>query len=237
MNRIEASWARDVAPVCEGALARRYPFVSPGDTSAGRDVTTQDFSSFFGPNGIMDKFVGGNLATVTVPGADGRLTLSSQNGVSLGLPNQALAQINRARQIRTLFFSPDGNLLVRFWLTPSYLDPRLLSATLQSDQIRMEYRHEPPRATQFVWPATGEGGASFSIRTIGGDVDRIQYDGVWAIFKLLQSASGVLNGNPARQILSFKLGDYLTSYQLRADSVSNPFADGDFASFRCVPRL
>ncbi|MGE0416084.1 MAG: type VI secretion system membrane subunit TssM [Acetobacteraceae bacterium] len=237
VNRIEASWARDVAPACEQTIARRYPFVASGDPGAGRDVTMRDFSSFFGPNGTIDKFITTNLGMFTTIDADGRLSLMSQNGLSLGLSSTAMAQINRARAVRNLFFGSDGNVLVRFAITPTYLDPRVLSATLQSDQTRFVYRHEAPRAVPFTWPPTGDGGASFSMNTTNGDVQQVQTDGVWAIFRLLNGVSSPTTGNGAKVSLNFKLADYTASYQLRADSVSNPFADRDYTAFRCVPRL
>lgn len=237
VNRIESSWARDVAPVCEQSIARRYPFVAAGDPGAGRDVMLRDFASFFGPNGTVDKFITTNLAMFTTIGADGRLSLVSQNGLSLGLSSTAMAQINRARAIRNLFFGSDGNVQVRFSIIPTYLDPRVMSATLQSDQTRFVYRHEAPRAVPFVWPPTGDGGASFSLTTTNGDVQQIQTEGIWAIFQLLNGVSSPVGGNGARLALNFKLADYTASYQLRADSVSNPFVDRDFMAFRCVPRL
>jgi len=237
LDRIEASWARDVAPICEQAIARRYPFIAPGDPSVGRDVAVRDFSSFFGPNGIMDKFIAGNLMMFTTQGPDGRLALASQNGLALDLSGSDLSEISRARDIRNLFFGPEGNLLVRFWLTPSYLDPRAMSATLQIDQTKLVYRHEPPQPAPFSWPPTGDGGATFSITTVNGEVHQTHYDGTWAVFQLLQGATSAKDGNGARLTVSFDLNGYKANYQLRAESVSNPFVDRAFSAFRCVPRL
>lgn len=237
VGRIESAWVRDVAPVCAQGIARRYPFVSPGDTAGGRDVMVKDFAAFFGPNGTIDKFVTANLAMFTTPGPDGKLSLVAQNGLSLGLSSSALAQINRALAIRGLFFGSDGSLLLRYWLTPVNLDPRAMSAALQIDQTRAVYRHEPPRATAFSWPPTGDGGASLTLVTTGGETMRQGTDGAWAVFQLLKDARLSTAGNAAQPLLTFSLGGMEASYRLRAESVGNPFVDRDFMEFRCVPRL
>lgn len=237
VSRIEASWARDVAPACAQGIARRYPFVSATDTAGGRDVMVKDFAAFFGPNGTMDKFVTANLAMFTTPGPDGRLTLVTQNGLSLGLSGAAMAQINRALAIRGLFFAADGSLLLRYWLTPVNLDPRAMSAALQIDQTRVVYRHEPPRPTAFSWPPTGDGGASLTLTTTSGETLRQGADGAWAVFQLLRDARLTTGGNAAQPLLTFTPGGMEASYRLRAESVGNPFVDRDFMEFRCVPRL
>ncbi|HUA77989.1 MAG TPA: type VI secretion system membrane subunit TssM, partial [Acetobacteraceae bacterium] len=151
-EHIQAAWAQSVAPVCEQSIAGRFPFVAAGAALPDLDVTLQDFASFFGRRGVLDQFVAGNLAPFTLSGAGNALSLASQDGLSLGLPGDVLAEINQARRIQALFFDTSGNLAVTFSLTPSYLDPRVLSATLAINQTNLVYQHQPPRATEFRWP-------------------------------------------------------------------------------------
>lgn len=237
-ERVQATWARDVTPVCEQSIARRYPFVGGSDGSATVDVTLQDFSAFFGRNGVIDQFVSKNLAPFTDPGPNGALVLSSQNGLSLGLSSQGMDQINRARRFRDLFFDSSGNLQVQFALTPAYLDPRALSATLSMDQTKLVYRHQPPRPTQFSWPPVNAAGdASLVIKTTDGQTLDAQTSGAWAIFRLLGMAGKSAPGGNDQLQFNFTLGGIQASFGLRASSVVNPFSVSDFTEFRCVPRL
>lgn len=236
-NHVQAVWARTVAPVCEQSIGRRYPFVAAGD-GAGLDVTLRDFADFFGPKGVMDSFVTDNLAAFTSPGRDGSLTLSSQGGLALDLSREALAQINRARRIRSLFFDANGNLAATLTLTPSYLDPRVLSANLSVGASSLLYRHQPPRAGVFRWPfADGSDGASLTFQITDGRTPSVQAAGPWSLFRLIDTGQVAGGGGADRMTLTFQLDDAKAGYTLRAGSVVNPFADRDFRGFRCVPRL
>ncbi len=237
-EQIQANWARNVAPACQESIASRYPFVQSGDGSSSVDVTLQDFSNFFGRNGVMDSFVTSNLVPFTTPGSNGTLTLSSQNGLSLGLSAQAMAQINRARRFRDLFFGADGNLQISFALVPDYLDPRAVSAVLSIDQTKLDYRHQPPQPTQFKWPpVNAAGAASLVIRTVDGQTHEVQASGPWALFRVLGDAKQSTPGGNNQLLYTFTLDGLRASFGLRASSVVNPFSSNDFMEFRCVPRL
>lgn len=235
-NRIQALWSRSVAPVCEQSISRRFPFAAPDDPTT-LDVGLRDFADFFAPRGIMDGFVADSLAAFTTPGRDGSLALMSQGGLALDLSRDALVQINRARRIRDLFFDTNGNLSVGFSLTPSYLDPRVLSAALSFGQSSLLYRHEPPRAASFRWPsADGSEDASLALSMTDGQTRQVQASGPWALFRLLRSAQmAATRGNQLQ--LTFQVNDAKVGYALRTGSVSNPFSSRDFEGFRCVPRL
>ncbi|MBS0558696.1 MAG: type VI secretion system membrane subunit TssM [Proteobacteria bacterium] len=235
-EQIQATWARSVAPVCENSIGRRYPF--GGADAAGVDVTLQDFSNFFGRNGVIDSFINNDLAPFTTPGPSGTLTLSAQNGLSLGLSAQAMDQINRARRIRDLFFGAAGNPQLDFAMVPAYLDPRAVSAVLSVDQTRLDYRHQPPRMTQFQWPPVNTAGAASLVLTaVDGQTPELHATGPWAIFRLLGQAQRSTPGGNTPLLYSFNLSGYQASFGLRASSVVNPFATDDFMEFRCVPRL
>ena len=237
-EQIQANWARDVAPACEAQISRRYPFVQSGNQSTSVDVALQDFSNFFGRNGVMDSFVNTNLVPFTTPGANGVLTQSSQSGLSLGLSAQSLDQINRARRFRDLFFDTSGNLQLQFSLVPVYLDPRAVSAVLSIDQTKLNYRHQPPQSVQFKWPpVNAAGSASLVITTVDGQTHEVEDNGPWSVFRLLGAAQRSTPGGSNQLLYTFTLDGLRASFGLRANSVVNPFSSDDFMEFRCVPRL
>lgn len=235
-DHVQADWTRSVAPACAQAIQGRFPFGSieqPGTSG----VALQDFAGFFGPRGTLDQFVANDLAPFTAPAPGGGLGLASQDGLTLDLPNDALAQINLGRRIQRLFFNATGNLALAFSLTPEYLDPRVLSATLVIDHGSLVYQHQPPRATSFTWPASGAGSASLTLTLVGGQTLQRRFTGPWALFRLFDSATTTVDGDPSRMTLAFSIRGYRASFVLAADSVLNPFSSRDFAEFRCVPRL
>jgi type VI secretion system protein ImpL len=234
LEQVQTVWSQDIAPVCEQSISGRYPFVT---NSGEREATLRDFSNFFGPGGLLEKFVSANLLMFAQIGPDGGLTVSSQNGLSLNLSRDALEAINHARKMRDVYFGGDGTLSVRFALTPSYLDPRALAATFAVDQTRLTYRHEPPRAVGFTWPSTAESTASLSVETTDGMRPELQASGPWAVFHVLDQAVKSLGPSRDQIQIMFKLGDIRVGYNLRASSVVNPMMATDVREFRCVPRL
>ena len=237
LEHAQVVWSQDVAPACEQGIARRYPFVTSDAPFREQEAALRDFSSFFGPGGVLDKFVSTNLAMFTKTDQDGNLAISQQNGLSLNISREALREINRGRRIRNLLFGSDGGLSLRFSITPSYLDPRALSATLALDQARLTYRHEPPRAAGFSWPSNMESTAFVSVEAVDGSRPEIRATGSWAIFRLLDLAEK-LPGRARDQIqIRFKLGELRVDYGFRAYNALNPVMDRDIWEFRCVPRL
>ena len=235
MERINIAWNLEVAPACAQAISRRYPFAGR-DAPADRDVLPRDFAAFFGPNGTLDRWVTTYLLPFTQSAADGTLVPASRGGLRLDLSREALAQVNRARAFRDLFFDSAGNLSVRLTLMASYLDPRALSASLSSGPARMVYRHEPPRPFEFRWPAPDDaGGASLQLSMTDGTVRQLQASGPWALFRLLDQAER--SGMSDRVTVRFRLGDAQVAYSLRGASATNPFSMRDWMEFRCIPRL
>ena len=231
-------WARDVQPECQGAFAQRYPFTRAYDAAPSSDVSISDFTSFFAPNGTLDKFVAQNLATFTTPGPLGQLSLISRNGLSLGISRTAMEQINRGRRFQAMFFNRGGTPSARFWLTPSYLDSRLISARVTAGPVSLLYQHGPPIATEFNWPPADEAAnTSLQLTPVSGRTVDVSAQGPWGLFRLLQAGQVTPGASSDRATLAYKLDDYGVTFQLRANSVNNPITSTDFTAFRCVPRL
>lgn len=236
MERISSTWRTDVAAVCATAMSRRYPFSGAGAPS-DRDVLPKDFASFFGPNGTLDAWVTAYLLPFTQTAADGSLVPASRGGLRLDIARDGMAQVNRARAFRDLFFDSSGNLAVSLTLTPALLDARALSAVMVVGAQRMSYRHEPPRPFEFRWPGTDDGaaGASLQVAMTDGTLRQIDTGGPWALFRLLDRAERGTGTDRAG--LRFRLGDVAVDYALRGASVTNPFTNRDWMDFRCIPRL
>lgn len=235
---IQTAWAQNVGPVCEQTIAGRYPFVGRRGASPELGVTLKDFGNFFGTRGVIDQFVSTNLAPFVIQRPGGNLTLASQDGFSLGLSADGLSQINLARHIQSLFFDTSGNIALPFTLTPSYLDPRVFSATLVVNQTSLVYQHQPPRSTEFRWPnPDAPGNASLTLSLVNGQSLETSFTGPWALFRLFDTARKAQAGSSDRLTFAFMIQGYRADFVLSAGSVLNPFSRNAFAEFHCVPRL
>lgn len=231
LGHVNEAWRREVLPVCQGALDQRYPMF--GD---GRDeVTLKDFGDFFRPGGLMDEFFTKYMAPFVVDNRNG-FSPAVVDGVALPLRTEALAQFNRARQIRNAFFVGTGAApSVKFSLRPTFLDSRLLRATLSIDGRDLVYRHEATRSYDLEWPTRSESSTvSVTLTDLAGKDTKIERSGAWALFRMVDSASIAARGGADQFSLTVQ-GENNTrvSYGLKAASINNPFSLGVLRAFRC----
>jgi type VI secretion system protein ImpL len=235
LDQITATWNADVAPICAQTIARRYPFTD-GEGSSDRDVLPKDFGAFFGPAGVLDKWVTTNLAPFVQRGPNGQLAPVSRGSLRLDLSREGLVQISRGRDLRDLFFDSAGNLAVQMAVVPRYLDPRAFSATLQVNDARATYRHEPPRSMDVRWSGGEEAGsASIQMSLTNGTAPQLTASGPWALFRLLDAAERM--EGPDGLVVAYTLNDARVAYLVKAASLNNPIVNKSWRAFRCVPRL
>jgi type VI secretion system protein ImpL len=70
-----------------------------------------------------------------------------------------------------------------------------------------------------------------------GDMTTIEKDGVWAWFRVLQENQPRQSTGADRFTVTFKAGDRSASFEIRANSVINPFVSNQIETFRCPPKL
>ncbi|WP_454917987.1 type VI secretion system membrane subunit TssM [Xanthobacter sediminis] len=228
-DNVNQAWKQEVLPVCESAIARRYPVYS----DAKDEITLADFTDFFRPGGTLDTFFQQYLAGF-VTDRRGAYVPIAQDGTRALVSADTLAQFNRARQIREAFFPNKGpTLLVKYGLRPTFLSPNLLRATLSIDGTDIVYRHEAPRTYDMEWPNRGEASTvTVTLTPVEGSETRVQRAGPWALFRFV-SAMGGRGG-------TFRVqgpDDQSVTYEIKAASVNNPFALGALRSFRCPDEL
>nr|WP_275298101.1 type VI secretion system membrane subunit TssM [Halomonas campisalis] len=220
-----------VLPICQELAQGRYPF-EPGSS---RDIPPGDFARLFGPGGVMEAFFQENLANlVDAPG--GRLQWRSDEAARLGIPSSVLAQFQRARMIREMFFLGGGGPQVAFSMTPHYLDARARQFQFfLGDQV-LSYRHGPPLARRFVWPGDGGQETLVMFEDRGGLRPNVAYEGSWSWLRALDAAQ------PAAQsaityLVSFNVGGYSARVRLEFESSRNPLSSNDWRRFRCAGGL
>ncbi|MEW6122651.1 MAG: type VI secretion system membrane subunit TssM [Pseudomonadota bacterium] len=232
-QNVNQAWKQDVLPVCEAAIARRYPVYS----DARDEITLADFTDFFRPGGTLDTFFQQYLASL-VTERRGTYVPLAQDGARIPVSQATLAQFSRAKQIRDAFFPNKGpTLQVKYGLTPVFLSPNLLRSTLIIDSTTIVYRHEAPRTFDMEWPNKGEASTvSVTLTPVEGNETSVQRSGPWALFRFITASAP--RGRADRQTFTVNGPDgQSASYELRAASVNSPFGLGALSGFRCPDEL
>ena len=235
---VSKEWRARVYQPYSQALAGRYPL----NPNASDELALLDFSSFFKPQGTLDQF----SKEFIDPFVEKRGSWSgrSVDGYSLGFPSSALAQLQRAENIRTVFFRQNPETpSISLELRPYYMNKEDALFTLDLGDQRLTYNHGPKFWKSITW--SGDNDAR-RLRLIFEDLNGGQYDraftGPWAWFRMMDAAhiqstpqsnvylisfmhdsAGALDEQSARKIV----------FEGRATSINNPFKNELLNSFRC----
>ncbi len=231
--QLNAKWQSQVLPFCEQALTDRYPFTA----RSRADVSIQDFSRVFAPNGLIDTFFTENLLKYVDTRAR-PWAWKQVNTAELGISPAVLQQMQYAAEIRDTFFAGGPEPTVSFELTPYALDSNAEAVAVEVGGQVVRYKHGDRVAPSALkWPGD-VGIASVGMHPPAANSESgIVRDGPWAWFRLL-SAAEVRNTNvPDRSRLIFNVGGRIAQFQLRAGSVLNPFSLPALTKFQCPKSL
>jgi type VI secretion system protein ImpL len=232
-QRLDDLWRSNVVPFCHAAMDGRYPV----DARSSVDMTEDDFTRIFAPNGLIDSFFQANVAPyvdMTV-----RPWRWRPSAAKLHFSRAALQAFEDAATIRDAFF-PDGSktVSVRFKILPLSLDDYFDRFTLTLGNQTLQYAHGPARAMAFQWPSAGKAPAARIDYEPAGPDGRsgMLLNGPWALFRLMDMGT-LRQIRPDRFILTLELSGKPVSLEVDASSVINPFALAALHRFRCVNTL
>ncbi len=224
LNKI---WKSGAYRFCVQATSGRYPFNKGGS----REVTLPDFERLFAPGGLIDSFFTTHLQPF-VDMSRRPWRWEEVDGAKLNLSKGALLQFQRAAEIRDSFFG-SGSLSVGFVLTPRQLDANAASVFIDINGQSLTYNHGPQRGARFKWPsAEGRARVAFT-PTDGGATASVTKQGSWALFRLNDMARKSKSGGREYIQVEFSIGNHRAQFDLRADTVLNPFTLSSLRSFRC----
>jgi type VI secretion system protein ImpL len=218
------------AQLCQQAVIGRYPF----DQSSSQDIPLGDFARLFMPNGLIDAFFSTNIRQF-VDMDSATWHIQPVNGVAPPISQGALAEFQRAENIRQLFFAAGSTPSVQFSITPTDLDAGAASVSIELGSLTVSYAHGPPVPTQINWPGSdGMQTARLIITpTAGGSPVEIDESGPWALFRLFQQGSLQESGSADQYTLTFSEGGHTATFAISAGSVLNPFSPGTLVDFQC----
>ncbi|MCA0963387.1 type VI secretion system membrane subunit TssM [Salipiger bermudensis] len=226
LAQLNARWRADVLPFCVSATAGRYPF----DQSSAIDVNTLDFARLFGRGGLIDAFIDTHLAAYI-----DTTVRPWQWRADFGLEPAVLAPFENARSMRDALFPGGAGPVMAFSLEPRDLSPNASRVTLNVDGQVLSYFNAAARPVPMTWPGPDQTNMitlSFAPVDGGGEVITSE-TGSWAILRMLRK--GALSATALPEVFGLRLGarGYSASFNLRANSVENPFDLEMFSGFTC----
>jgi type VI secretion system protein ImpL len=229
-QQLNAVWTTDVLPFCQTAIADRYPF-SP---SSPADATIDDVTRVFGPSGLIESFIKGQLGNFV--DTSRRPWRDSQN---IGLSAASLESLARAHRISAALFAAGGGPKATFSVQPVSLDNDSASAVLSVDGQELRYAHGPPQPVAFTWPGpAGTNTVRLSFVPFGGGAPvTSSTEGPWALFRLLHQRSFQPTAQPDVFEAEVGAGGHSMRLRLRANSVENPFDMRLLSGFACPEGL
>ncbi len=216
------------AQLCQQAVTGRYPFNQASST----DIPLGDFAHLFAPNGLIDTFFSTQVRQfVDMAGSTWRI--QAVNGVTPPISQGALAEFQRAENIRQLFFAAGAQPAVQFSITPVSLDAGAAQVSLELGALTVSYAHGPPVPTQISWPGTDGMQTARLIITpaAGGNPVEVDESGPWALFRLFSQGSLMQGGSSDQYTLTFSQGGHTASFSIERWVGAEPVRARDAAGF------
>ena len=226
LAQMNARWRADVLPFCTSATAGRYPF----DQASAIDVNVADFQRLFGPGGLIDAFT----TEVLLPYVDTARRPWAWRA-DFGLDAAVLLPFEQARAIRDGLFPGGAGPVMAFTLEPKDLGANAARVTLNVDGQQLVFFNAATRPMPMTWPGPdGTNLISLSFTPVDGTAEAIASEtGAWAWLRLIRKGQMQRTDLPELFRLKLSLGPYSAAFDLRANSVENPFDLTMFGNFRC----
>ncbi|MBU3031509.1 type VI secretion system membrane subunit TssM [Paracoccus marinaquae] len=224
--QLNARWRADVLPFCRSATGGRYPF----DQASAIDVNTQDFQRLFGPGGLIDTFTNDNLAAYV-----DNTVRPWQWRADFGLDAGLLAPFQRARSMRDALFPGGSGPVMAFTLQATDLSANASRVTLNVDGQVLTYFNAATRPEPMTWPGRdGTNMITLSFAPVDGAAEIItSQSGSWAFLRLIRGGALSKTAQPDVFALRLSARGFSSSFDLRANSVENPFDLTMFSGFNC----
>lgn len=218
-EEINLIWQQEILVDYDKAISGRYPFEARTDI----EVELRDFSSFFRPDGQLDKFVKQYLSPF-VNMRSSQWGLKSVDGESLGLSSSTISQLQMASQITELFFPANGlTPRLTLTLTPRTLDGNVKQFLMTLGNQQVMYAHGPRRARKVVWPLDqGDERTMIQFTDLNEQIGVSSKEGPWSLFRLIDEHELTPTSQNSMFQISFEIDGYKASYDLRADTEFNP---------------
>jgi len=217
--------ANELAQACGLLVPGRFPFAR----GAAKDISLQDFSALFAPQGRFDQAFGRLPAGAVDKETEPRSARDPRAGPSA----TDLQSFEAAARIREVFFGGGRREpQLRLGFTPLDLDPGVDRITLTIDGQSVRYAHGPLRRTLVTWPGT-QGEARITVEPAPATAPAPAFDGPWALFRLLDRAAVAPGSAPGHYTVVFTLEGRQARFDVDSDAGVDPFRLPALERFTC----
>lgn len=214
-QHIQRAWQKQILPTFTKKIHNKYPL----NKKTPSEIHPLDFSNFFAPTGILDRFY---VEYIEPFYNTNSINWHLKQKYSSNIPFTPIVATSfiKHQLIKTMFF--DGEILnVNFHLTPIKLASSIKAASLSYDSNRITYQQGQGKPVTFSWPAKNNSIAHLLIETTENKHTSFIYSGFWSIYKLLDKAT-IHDVMPGRYELSFSLNGNIATFDLQMDKAINP---------------
>jgi type VI secretion system protein ImpL len=232
-SNLSQSVTASITDFCTRAINGRYPFVK----SSATDVTRDDFTRLFAPNGLLDDFFQKNLAAlVDTSSRPWKFRKIADVPVA---DSASLVQFQRAATIRDVFFRGGQTPSIRFDMKPVGLDASLTQVVIDVDGQNLKYAHGPQVPMSIQWPGPkGTQQVRLQATAAGGaPAGNLLFEGPWALLRLLDKAQMQPTSQPEKMLATFTLDGRKAQFEVISGSVQNPLKLSELEQFRCPGKL
>lgn len=226
-------WQTIVLPVYHNEIENRYPVF----TSSRENISSKNFTDFFGPNGTVGAFFIYYLQAF-VNTTQSYWTWKTLNGVGLNIPQKTLNTFIRASIIQQMFFTDNRNTpSFRFILAPVNLSGNSKKFIINvGGQIYNAYSHSSNTKT-FYWPGPDASFVSTQFITTSGGNPTSTYNGPWAWFRTLDANTLQTTSDPRQFTLTIQSGSNFVRFRVITQHRVNPMVPGVLSKYRCPGKL
>lgn len=234
ISQLNTSLSEDVTQTCKDIISNRFPF----SNSPNRQVPMGDFGRLFAPGGILDTYFNENLARYAdMTGAT--WTWKADSPVAKRFSANTLRQFQRAEAIREAFFPSRGSTpAIEFSIQQTSIHNRVRRAELEINGQTYTTRREGNVPFNFTWPggaATGSTSLSFKHRLAGRPTVKRGPSGPWAFMQFIRQGSPKRAGEATK--VRYTIGGLYVDYEIRVNSLVNPFSMRELYEFKCPSGL
>jgi type VI secretion system protein ImpL len=223
---VTAPYNGTLASACQSITDNRYPFVA----ASKNDAPVIDVIRMFGINGQIDGYVNQRLRPLLdTAGPVWRWRI--EDPVASTLDPTSAGEFQRASQIRDLLTS---GLNIK-------LEPQGFGGSVTAVEIAaggQTNRFDAGQGGQRVvqWTPSGLPQAMMTLYHGTTKLKEYDFDGPWALFRLMDSAQKE-NAGPMAIKATFGDGAASATFRITLPDANNPFSRGGLWSFRCPPKL
>ncbi|MET1110097.1 MAG: ImcF-related family protein, partial [Allosphingosinicella sp.] len=220
---VSEAYARNVLPACQEAAQERYPFVQ----TASVDASMPNVQQVFGAGRLIEDFVGQRLGGLL--DTSGPLwRWNSESPLTAAFSQATPEAFARARQLRELLIS---GFAVKVKVEQMGSQTDLVEFSTGASVQRFDRNSLGPKPVSWSPMATPE--AYVEMKPAGGEgagARRVDADGQWALFKLIEKAAREKKGETGMKA-TFRDGEQWVTFVISWPD-RNPFSR-DLWSFRC----